>query len=66
MSLDWLKKIEEPQSIRNLKGLEMDWKAWKEEYLVFEMETLGRMEVLLEDKTVGGIDVLLLERDIAP
>ena len=53
--------IREPQLIQNLKDLEIDWIAWKKEYLEFEKETQGHREVLLEDRTVGVIGELLLE-----
>ena len=44
----------------------MDWIAWKEEYLEFEMETQECRGVLLEDRTLGVIGDLLLERDTVP
>ena len=44
----------------------MDWIAWKEEYLEFEMETQEWRGVLLDDKTLGVIGDLLLERDTVP
>ena len=60
------KRIREPQLIQNPKDLEMDWIAWKEEYLEFEMETQECMGILLEDRTLGVIGDLLLERDTVP
>ena len=66
MCLDLSKRIREPQLIQNPKDLEMDWIVWKEEYLEFEMETQECMGILLEDRTLGVIGDLLLERDTVP